>query len=277
MSGWRSLVSRNVATLVDPPRVTKHEIRPFTPEQARSFLDAVAGHRLEALFSVAIALGLRQGEALGLQWPDVDLAAGVLHVRHALQRCGGDPVTRRRLLADRKRLKRELLGAAGGHSKRAALHADLVAVRQQLKAVRATLRLVEPKSVRSRRSIQMPALVVKALKAHRVRQLEERLAIGTRWADSGFVFTTSIGTPMDARNVTRAFSAVVRAANLPPVRFHDLRHTAASLLLAQGVAPRTIMETLGHSQISLTLDTYAHIMPTLQQDAAQQMNAILTR
>ena len=78
-------------------------------------------------------------------------------------------------------------------------------------------------------------------------------------------------------NVTRAFKAVLTAANLPPVRVHDLRHTAASLLLAQGVAPRTIMEILGHSQISLTMDTYAHIMPTLQQDAAQQMNAILTR
>ena len=123
----------------------------------------------------------------------------------------------------------------------------------------------------------MPALVVKTLKAHRVGQLEERLAAGTLWVELGFVFTTSIGTPIDARNVTRAFSAVVTTSNLPALRFHDLRHTAASLLLAQGVSPRTIMETLGHSQISLTMDTYAHIMPTLQQDAAQQMNAILTR
>ena len=123
----------------------------------------------------------------------------------------------------------------------------------------------------------MPALVVKTLKAHRVGQLEERLAAGTLWVELGFVFTTSIGTPLDARNVIRAFSGVVTTANLPALRFHDLRHTAASLLLAQGVSPRTIMETLGHSQISLTMDTYAHIMPTLQQDAAQQMNAILTR
>ena len=118
---------------------------------------------------------------------------------------------------------------------------------------------------------------MKTLKAHRVGQLEERLAAGTLWVELGFVFTTSIGTPLDARNVIRAFSAVVTTANLPALRFHDLRHTAASLLLAQGVSPRTIMETLGHSQISLTMDTYAHIMPTLQQDAAQQMNAILTR
>jgi integrase len=99
------LVSRNVATLVDPPRITKHEIRPFTPEQARSFLDAIADHRLEALFSVAIALGLRIGEALGLRWRDVDLESGVLHVRRALQRSGGDPVARRRLIAERTILK----------------------------------------------------------------------------------------------------------------------------------------------------------------------------
>ena len=122
----------------------------------------------------------------------------------------------------------------------------------------------------------MPALVVN-LKAHRVRQLQERLAAGGDWRDLDFVFTTSIGTLMDACNVTRAFKEVLTAANLPPARGHDLRHTAASLLLAQGVGPRTIMENLGHSQISLTMDTYAHIMPTLQRDAADKMNAILSR
>jgi integrase len=256
------LLARNVATLVDPPRVAKHEIRPLTPPQARAFLDALAGHRLEALFSIAIALGLRIGEALGLQWQDVDLESGVLHVRKALQRSGGDPVARRRLLAERKRLKHELKGAKGDHSKQIVIQADLVAVRQQLNVVQASLILVEPKSVRSRRAIRMPALVVKALKAHRVRQLQERLAAGGHWTELDFVFPASLGTPMDTRNVTRAFKAVLTAANLPQIRVHDLRHTAASLLLAQGVAPRTIMEILGHSQISLTMDTYAHIMPT---------------
>lgn len=271
------LVSRNVAKLVDPPRVARHEIQPFTPEQARTFLDAVAGHRLEALFSTAVAMGLRIGEVLGLRWQDIDLEGGVLHVRQALQRSGGDPVARRWLLAERTRLKLELKDAKGDHAKRNVIHADLVAIRKQLKAVQATLVLVEPKSVRSRRVLQMPDLVVKALKAHRVRQLEERLAAGGDWTALDFVFPTSIGTPMDARNVTRALKEVLTAAKLPPLRGHDLRHTAASLLLAQGVAPRTIMEILGHSQISLTMDTYAHIMPTLEKDAAHQMNAILTR
>jgi integrase len=224
---------------------------------------------------VAVALGLRIGEGLGLRWQDVNFDGGVLHVRKALQRSGGEPVVRRRLLAERKRLKGELKASKGDHAKHVEIIADLVAIRKQLKAVQATLVLVEPKSVRSRRSIRMPALVVNALKAHRVRQLQERLAAGGDWTELDFVFPTSLGTPMDASNVTRAFKAVLVSAKLPSLRVHDLRHTAASLLLAQGIAPRTIMEILGHSQISLTMDTYAHIMPTLQQDAAHQMDAIL--
>jgi len=123
----------------------------------------------------------------------------------------------------------------------------------------------------------MPAVVVAALKAHRTRQLEDRLAAGGVWNESGFVFTSPIGTALEPRNVTREFHALLAGAELPAVRFHDLRHTAATLLLAQGVDPRTIMETLGHSQISLTLNTYSHVLPALQADAAAKLDAILTR
>src|SRR5262249_33868920 len=143
--------------------------------------------------------------------------------------------------------------------------------------VRATLRITEPKSARSRRTVRMPGLLVSALKTHRTRQLEERLAAGPAWEDCGFVFASPVGTALDQRNVTREFRALLAAANLPAVRFHDLRHTAATLLLAQGVDPRTIMETLGHSQISLTMNTYSHVLPSLQEDAAAKMNAILSR
>lgn len=94
---------------------------------------------------------------------------------------------------------------------------------------------------------------------------------------SGFVFASPVGTALEQRNVTREFRALLVAAGLPAVRFHDLRHTAATLLLAQGVDPRTIMETLGHSQISLTMNTYSHVLPSLQEEAAAKMNAILTR
>ncbi len=223
-----SLVARNAAALVDPPRVVKREIQPLTPAQARVLLDRSGSHRLGALFAVAVALGLRQGEALGLRWQeDVDLDEGVIHVRQALQRLKGG------------------------------------------------IAFVEPKSHRSRRSVALPAVVGTALKTHRVRQLEERLAAGRKWQESGLVFTTRIGTPLDPRNVTREFHALLADAGLPRIRFHDLRHTAATLLLAQGVSPRTIMETLGHSQISLTMDTYTHVLPSLQREAAERMDQVL--
>jgi integrase len=91
------------------------------------------------------------------------------------------------------------------------------------------------------------------------------------------VFTTPLGTAADPRNVSREFQTMLAAANVPHIRFHDLRHTAATLLLAQGVDPRTIMETLGHSQISLTMNTYPQVLPALLSDAADEMDAILKR
>jgi integrase len=111
--------------------------------------------------------------------------------------------------------------------------------------------------------------------AHRVRQLETRLAAGANWKDAGFVFTTPRGTPLDACNVSKQFKALLKTAELTPLRIHDLRHSCATLLLAQGVNARTIMETLGHSQISLTLNTYSHVLPELQREAAAKLNGVL--
>jgi len=220
-------VGRNVATLVDPPRSQRPDVTPLSPLQARAFLMAAQGDRLEALYSVAIALGLRQGEALGLRWADVDLDAGTLRVRHALQRIDG------------------------------------------------TLQLVEPKTKRSRRTIPMPPTVTATLRAHRVRQREERLVAGARWQEHDLIFPSTIGTPADARNVVRRFHAILDRAGLPAMRFHDLRHTCASLLLAQHIPPRVVMEILGHSNISMTLDIYSHVTPALQREAAQGMETLL--
>jgi integrase len=120
--------------------------------------------------------------------------------------------------------------------------------------------------------------VLEALRAHRVRQLEERLVAGSRWKDTGMnlAFTTTVGTPIDGVKLTRRFQDRLNRASLPRLRFHDLRHGAASLLLAHGVHPRVVMELLGHSQISLTLNTYSHVIPQLTRDAADRMNAVLT-
>jgi len=105
----------------------------------------------------------------------------------------------------------------------------------------------------------LPDRVFRALKAHRVRQLQERLAAGSRWQDSGLVFASSIGTSLEPRNLFPAFKALLRKAGLPNVRFHDLRHSAASLLLAQGVPMRALMELLGHSSIGTTADIYSDV------------------
>ena len=174
--------------------------------------------------------------------------------------------------------RRRLLGKLHETTDRAArrrLTTALDEIRQQLKAVQSTLHVSEPKTARSRRTITLPSLVCDALRAHRTRQLEDRLAAGGRWIDSGMVFTSTVGTLMEPRTQQRKFKAILRAAELPNIRYHDLRNTAATLLLAQGVDPRTIMETLGHSQISMTLNTYAHVVPALQRVAAEKMDAIL--
>jgi integrase len=108
-----------------------------------------------------------------------------------------------------------------------------------------------------------------------VRQSAERLAAGPRWVETGLVFTTPTGRGLDGPSVTKSFQRLLKQAELPRCRFHDLRHSCASLLLAQNVAPRVVMEILGHSQIALTMNTYSHVLPGLKVDAVQSMNAIL--
>jgi integrase len=221
------LIARNVASLVSAPKVPRAEIQPFTPEQARRFLEAIGGDRLEALYSVALAIGLREGEAFGLRWSDVDLDAGTLTVRHSLQRIDGKPV------------------------------------------------LVEPKTARSRRTITLPTVAIVALRRHEVVQQQERLGAGAGWTHHSLVFCTPTGTPLDPSNVLKRFQRILRRVGLPRLRFHDLRHTCATLLLAQGVHPRLVMDILGHSQISLTLDTYSHVIPTMRREVATKMDEIL--
>src|SRR5262245_26109709 len=188
---------------------------------------------------------------------------GKSSVHRAVQRTGGDVTARRPLLAGRKRLLKALRVLDGQETpspdaaqQRADLTKDLQEVRKKLALVKTSVQVSEPKSARSRRTIALPTVAVTALRAHRVRQLEARLAAGGGRQDRGFVFASAIGTPLDPRNVTREFKALLTGANLPNIPLHDLRHSCATLLLAQGVNARVIMETLGHGQVSLTLNTY---------------------
>lgn len=210
------LVSRNVAALAEPPRVKHREVASLDPEQVKTLLAAIKGHRHETLFTLAVASGMRQGELLGLRWSDLDLEGGTLTVRHSLQR--GE--------------------------------------------------LVETKTSQSRRTIPLPRVALSALREHRLALMQQRLF-------SAYVFSDIDGKPLGGSGVYHAFQAVLRDAGLPRVTFHALRHTAASLLLAQGAHPRVVMELLGHSTIALTMNTYSHVIPALKRDAADRMDAVL--
>jgi hypothetical protein len=123
--------------------------------------------------------------------------------------------------------------------------------------------------------VYIPRVVIDALQHHKAVQTQERLLAGTRWHETGLVFTSTIGTPIEVGNLRRQFWKLLDKAGLPRMRFHDLRHSCASLLLVQGVPARVVMETLGHSNISITMDTYTHALPELQRQAADAMDRAL--
>lgn len=204
------LVTRNVAKLVQVPAPVYQVGRGLSPGQARSLLAAAKSDRLSALYVLAVYLGLRRAELLGLQWEHVDLGEEALQVVHTLQRVGGQ------------------------------------------------LQLLPPKTRTSRRTIPLPPPVLEALRAHKVAQGKERLAAGSRWVDSGMVFATTIGTPIEPDNLNRSWYRVRRVLDEPLPRFHDLRHTCVTLLLTEGVAPHIVQQIVGHSGIDVTMTIYAH-------------------
>ncbi|MGZ4508199.1 MAG: site-specific integrase, partial [Blastococcus sp.] len=135
--------------------------------------------------------------------------------------------------------------------------------------------LVEPKSRAGRRTIKLPDALREALRVHRLRQAEQRVAAANSWMDRGFVFSQPNGRPIDARRDWLDWKALLKTAGIRDARLHDARHTAATLLLQQGIPARVVMDILGHSQISLTLGTYSHVVPELAHEAAERMGDAL--
>jgi integrase len=218
---WQML-PRNPADAVTPPHVSRPEIHPLTIEQVVILMDAAHDDRLYALYVLAVGTGLRQGELLGLQWLDVDLVGGVLHVCHQLHEVNSG-----------------------------------------------RLWLGDLKTAKAKRRVDLPALAVEALREHRQRMLAEG-------HPHGFVFCDTDGGPIRKSNLTRrSFHPLLRRAGLPHIRFHDLRHTHATLLLSQGVHPKVVQERLGHAVIGLTLDTYSHTLPSMGREAAAKLDDLL--
>jgi integrase len=157
------------------------------------------------------------------------------------------------------------------------LDAKTLRVSRQLQRMREGGGLVfgEPKNA-SRRTVDLPQRAVEALRSHRKRQIEEQLRAGSNWQDYGLVFASGKGTPLDAQNiVNRHFKPLLRRAGLPDIRWHDLRHTYATLLLARGTHPTYVQKSLGHASVQLTLDRYSHWMPSMGRATASAMDDAL--
>lgn len=198
---WR-LVEYNAAQVVTLPKAEKQRTGSLELEQVQKFLAVVKGHRLEALYLIAVVLGLRQGEILGLRREDVDLDKLELRIDSQVLWEGG-------------KLKR-----------------------------------VPTKTDASKRSVYIPDLLIEPLR----RVLEEP-------ANGSLLFPSEVGTPISPRNLVRQFKALLKKAGLPDtIRFHDLRHTAASFALANGMDIKTTQDMLGHAQASTTLDIYGHVL-----------------
>lgn len=204
------VVVRNVARLVQV-RTPRYEVgRGLSVDQARTLLVGSRGERLHALYVLAVYLGLRRGELLGLRWADLDLDRGALEVRFTLQRVDGD------------------------------------------------LRFLPPKTRTSRRTVPLPQPCLDALRSHRVAQGKERLSAGAAWVDEDMVFASRVGTPIEPDNLRRSWYRVRTVLGEPAPRFHDLRHTCVSLLLAEGAPPHVVQQIVGHSAIDVTMNIYAH-------------------
>lgn len=211
-------ILRNPCSAVKRPRVPRREINCMTGKQVRRLLDAAKGNRLEALYVIAVATGMRQGEILALQWGDIDLKAGTARVQRTLVEVNGQ------------------------------------------------LKFSEPKTARSRRLVELPSFAIRALQAHRGDAIP---------VPDCLVFTDTIGGRLRKQNLLRrSWWPLLERAGLPKIRFHSLRHTHASMLLSQGTHPKVVQERLGHSSISITLDTYSHVMEGLGREAANKLDDI---
>lgn len=231
------LVTRNVAALSVAPRIRSTEGRALTVEQARRLLTEVGGTRHEALLTVMLTFGLRRGEALGLMWGGLDWESGTLKVAHGVKR-----------VEDRSDGDR-----------------------------RTRLTVGELKTARSRRTLFLTPELVDLLRRHRANQVEERLAVGEAWVDNGLVFPSELGTPLDPDNVSHLFSRICRRAGLGHWHLHELRHSGASLMLAQGTDLYVVSEVLGHSSIAITKDVYGHLVEGQKRAAAALMSDALLR
>lgn len=243
----RGHVTRNVATLAVPPRIEDEEVEPYGIEEVQRLLSEASKLRNSARWSIALALGLRQGEALGLRWSDVDLKAGILRVR-------------------KNRLRPKYLHGCGGECGRTPGYC-----RQRVRKNEDT---ANTKSRAGRRVIGVPDELVRLLELHRQEQERERVRAAQEWRETGFVFTSPVGAPLVPSTDYDAWKQLLADAKVRDGRLHDARHTAATVLLILGVPERVVMQIMGWSSTAMAA-RYQHVTGGILQDVAKQVGGLI--
>lgn len=250
----RRRLATNPALVARPPRGEDVEVQPLSVDESRRVLIAAQSTPHPARWSMALSLGLRQGETLGLLWPDVDLEDGVLRIRRSVQRHTWEhacPIVDGSPSCGRKR------GAECDHR------------------TGGGLKLVEPKTKASKRAIVLPQPLVDELRAHRAVVNRWRLAAGSDWGSThDLVFPTSNGGLIDPARDHTEWKSLLQRAGVREVRLHDARHTAATLLLLQNVDIRTVMSIMGWTEMA-TAQRYTHAVDELRRRAARRIGALL--
>jgi integrase len=221
------LIVRNVARLVELPQWQRGTIRPWSADEARSFLAAAKPDPLYAAFVLLILYGLRRGETLGLSWDDIDFDNGTIQIR------------------------------------------------QQLQRVRSELFLAPVKTNAGRRGLPLLDAAAQALKLQAERQAHYRIDMGSAWPETGLVFTTRTGRPIEPRNLVRSFRRICDDNKIRIIKVHHVRHTVGSLLKDLGVPARDAQVILGHTRISTTLEIYTDTDEQARRDALTRLQGLL--
>lgn len=244
----RGHITENAAALARPPKVDEEEVEPYDVDEVHRILATAAKGRGSARWAVALALGLRQGEALGLMWSDLDLDAGTL------------VVVRNRL---RPKWKHGCGTPCG--RKQAGYCPNRVAAREETAGT---------KSRAGRRGIGLPDPLVQLLREHRDQQERERATACDLWQETGYVFTTALGRPVNPSTDYHAWKRLLVAAGVQERRLHDARHTAATVLLLLGVPERTVMSVMGWSSTAMAA-RYQHVGAAMRRGVADQVGGLL--
>lgn len=244
----RRKMTQNPAALARAPKVEEEEVEPYSVAQVKSVLEAAHQRRNSSRWAVALALGLRQGEALGLQWSDINLDDGTLIVR------------RSRLRPKWQHGCTEPCGHKfGGHCPhRLALRTETAGT----------------KSKAGKRGMGLPDELVRLLQQHKAEQERERRVAAQLWQETGYVFTTPTGEPLNPRTDYTEWKRLLERAGVPERRLHDARHTAATVLLLLQIPDRTVMAIMGWSNTAMAA-RYQHIIAAIRRDVATSVGGLL--